>query len=97
MRTIEEIATRVPNAKFFTVLDASSGYWQVQLDAESAKLAHSMPHLEGSYMFKCLPFGLSSAPDVFQKIMTEMFEDIQGVEVVVDDLLVWVKQRNNMM
>ena len=27
MRTIEEIATRMPNAKFFTVLDASSGYW----------------------------------------------------------------------
>jgi len=40
-------------------------------------------------MFKHLPFGLSSAPDVFQKIMTEMFEDIEGIEVVVDDLLVW--------
>ena len=37
MRTIEEIATRMPNAKFFTVLDASSGYWQVQLDTESAR------------------------------------------------------------
>ena len=40
-------------------------------------------------MFKRLPFGLSSAQDIFQKVMTEMFEDIDGVEVVVDDILVW--------
>ena len=37
-------------------------------------------------MFKRLPFGLSSSQDIFQRVMTEMFEDIPGVEVVVDDL-----------
>ena len=31
MRTIEEVAARIPNAKFFTVLDASSGFWQMNL------------------------------------------------------------------
>lgn len=88
MRTIEEIATRMPNAKFFSVLDASSGYWQVQLDPESAQLCtFNTPF--GRYKFKRLPFGLSSAPDVFQRVMSEMFEDIEGVEVVVDDILVW--------
>ena len=82
MRTIEEIATRMPNAKFFTVLDASSGYWQVQLDTESARLCtFNTPF--GRYKFKRLPFGLSTAPDVFQKVMAEMFENIEGVEVVV--------------
>ena len=40
-------------------------------------------------MFKRLPFGLSSTQDIFQKVMTEMFEDIDGVEVVVDDILMW--------
>lgn len=39
-------------------------------------------------MFKRLPFGISSAQDVFQ---AEMFEDIEGVEVVVDDLLIWAE------
>ena len=88
MRTIEEIATRMPNAKFFTVLDASSGYWQVQLDTESARLCtFNTPF--GRYKFKRLPFGLSTAPDVFQKVMAEMFENIEGVEIVVDDILVW--------
>ena len=88
MRMIEEIAARMPNAKFFSVLDASSGYWQVQLDPESAELCtFNTPF--GRYKFKHLPFGLSSAPDVFQKVMSEMFESIEGVEVVVDDILVW--------
>ena len=88
MRTIEEIASRIPNANFFSVLDASSGFWQVKLDRKSAKLCcFNSPF--GRYMFKRLPFGISSAQDVFQSIMSEMFEDIQGVEVVVDDLLIW--------
>ena len=87
MRTIEEISTHMPNAKYFSVLDASSGFWQVKLDHKSAKLCtFNTPF--GRYMFKRLPFGISSAQDVLS-IMSEMFEDIEGVEVVIDDLLIW--------
>ena len=58
------------------------------IDPESARLCtFNTPF--GRYKFKRLLFGLSSAPDVFQKVMSEMFEDIEGVEVVVDDILVW--------
>ena len=87
MSTIDDIVTRMPNAKVFSVLDASSGFWQLKLDTPSAKLCtFNTPF--GCYMFKCLPFGLSSSQDIFQRIMSEMFHDI-GVEVVVDDLLIW--------
>ena len=88
MQTIEEVTTQMPDATYFSVLDASSGYWQISLDQESAKLCtFNSPF--GRYMFKRLPFGLSSAQDIFQRVMAEMFEDINGVEVVVDDILVW--------
>ena len=88
MSTIDEIVTRMPNAKVFSVLDASSGFWQLKLDTPSAKLCtFNTPF--GRYMFKRLPFGLSSSQDIFQRIMSEMFHDIKGVEVVVDDLLIW--------
>ena len=88
MRTIEEVVTRMPNAKVFSVLDANSGFWQVQLDHDSSTLCtFNTPF--GRYKFKRLPFGISSAQDVFQATMSEMFEDIEGVEVVVDDLLIW--------
>ena len=38
MSTIEDIVTRMPNVKVFSVLDASSGFWQVKLDPSSTKL-----------------------------------------------------------
>ena len=72
MRTIEEIVARIPNAKVFSVLDASSGFWQVKFDHESAKLCtFNTPF--GRYIFTRLPFGISSAEDVFQLVMSEMF------------------------
>ena len=42
MPTIEEITSRMPNAQVFSVLDASSGYWQVSLDEESSHLQYSI-------------------------------------------------------
>ena len=88
MQTIEQVVTRMPNATIFSVLDASSGYWQIKLDQESVKLCtFNSPF--GRYMFKRLPLGLSSAQDVFQRVMSQMFEDIEGVKVVVDDILIW--------
>ena len=88
MPTIEEITSRMPNAQVFSVLDASSGYWQVSLDKESSHLCtFNTPF--GRYRFKRLLFGISFAGNIFQAIMTEMFEDLQGVEVMVDDILVW--------
>ena len=90
MRTVEEIVARIPNARVFSVLDASSGFWQVRLDPESAKLCTFNTTFRW-YMFTRLPFGILSAQaqDVFQSVMSEMLQDIEGVEVVVDDLLIW--------
>jgi len=83
MSTIEDIVIRMPNAKVLLVLDASSGFWQV-----NKLCTFNTPY--GHYMFKCLPFGLSSSQDIFQRIMSDMFWDIDGVEVVIDDLVTYL-------
>ena len=36
--TIEEVATRLTNAKFFSVLDAKAGFWQVKLEEAASYL-----------------------------------------------------------
>ena len=87
MRTIEEVAARMPNAKFFTVLDASSGFWQIPLDYESSlKTTFNTPY--GRYCFCRLPFGIKSASEVFQKAMDHLLEGYP-CEVIVDDILIW--------
>ena len=42
--TIEEVATRLTNAKVFSVLDAKSGFWQVKLEESSSFLTTFSTH-----------------------------------------------------
>ena len=42
----------------------------------------------GRYRWRRLPFGICSAPEVFQRRMHELIEGLHGVEVVADDFVV---------
>lgn len=88
MKTIEEVVAEMPNAKVFSKLDATSGFWQLKLDEESSKLTTFLTPF-GRYRFLRAPFGIKSIPEIYQRVMTEMIEDIEGAEVIVDDILVW--------
>ena len=41
----------------------------------------------GRYRWKRMPFGISSAPEVFRRKMHEFSEGLTGIEVVADDFL----------
>ena len=85
--TIEEVATRLYGAKCFTILDVRHGFWHIPLDEASSTLTtFNSPF--GRYRWKRLPFGISSAPEVFQRKMHEVIEGLTGVEVIADDFIV---------
>ena len=42
MTTVEKVVAGMPQAKVFSVLDTTSGYWQVKLE----RFAHSIRHSE---------------------------------------------------
>lgn len=87
MPTGAEIATRLDRGKLFTVVDAKDGFWQKKLDRESSyKTTFNTPF--GRYCWLCMPFGVSSAPEVWQRTMHESVEGLQGVEVIVDDFII---------
>ena len=87
MPTIEDVATRLHGAKVFTKLDVRNGFWHVKLDEESSYLTtFNTPF--GRYRWKRMPFGISSAPEVFQRKMNELFSDLKGIEVIADDFVV---------
>ncbi|CAC5370732.1 unnamed protein product [Mytilus coruscus] len=68
-------------------LDATSGFWHIQLDKPSSKLCtFNTPF--GRYRFARLPFGINSASEVFQKIVSEMVSDIDGAEAIINDILI---------
>uniref|UniRef100_A0A3B3HAG9 ribonuclease H n=1 Tax=Oryzias latipes TaxID=8090 RepID=A0A3B3HAG9_ORYLA len=74
-------------AKVFTKLDATSGFWQIPLVKESRLLTTFITPF-GRYAFNCLPFGISSAPEHFQRRMSQMLEGCEGVVCHADDVVV---------
>ena len=78
-------------AKWFSKLDASSGFWQMKLDEESSKLC-TFNTPEGRYRFLRLPYGILSAPEVYHKKIHMIFEHIPGVDTMMDDI-VWASSR----
>ncbi|XP_033756200.1 uncharacterized protein K02A2.6-like [Pecten maximus] len=88
MKTIEDVLAELPDAMVFSKLDATSGFWQLRLDAESTKLCtFNSPF--GRYSFTRLPFGIKSAPEVYQRTVSEMISGLEGCEAIVDDILIW--------
>ena len=85
--TLEDVATRLSRARVFSVLDAKTGFWQVKLDTDSSYLTTFNTPM-GRYGWTRMPFGICSAPEVWQIRMNETIEGLSGVEVIADDFLV---------
>ena len=87
MPSVDESLAKLGKSRYFTKLDANSGFWQLPLDEES-KLLTTFVTPFGRYCFNRLPFGISSAPEIFQRTMSEILKDVDGVICQMDDILV---------
>ncbi|XP_053698805.1 uncharacterized protein K02A2.6-like [Sabethes cyaneus] len=95
LSTIEEISSRICGSKWFTVLDMRKGFWQIPVSERTKKyLAFGTPW--GRYTCNRLPFGLASAPEVFQKLMNSLLEGLQGVESSMDDILIHAPSKDQL-
>ena len=86
--TTDEITAKLSWATVFSSLDAASGFFQIPLHPDSCKLTTFITPF-GRFNFKRLPFGITSAPEIFQRKMMETLQGLEGVEVFMDDILVY--------
>ena len=86
--TIDTTFSKLVGAKFFSRLDANSGFWQIKLSERSRPLTTFIKPW-GRYCFNVLPFGISSGSEKFQKCMSQILEGLDGVECNIDDILVY--------
>ncbi len=63
--------------RFLTRLDANSGFWQLSLDEESQLLTTFITPF-CRYCFNRLLFGISSAPNIFQRTLSEVLNGSRG-------------------
>ena len=87
MHSVDESLAKLGNSKIFSKLDVNSGFWQIPLDEESRLLTTFVTPF-GRYCFNRLPFGISSAPEIFQQTLSRILEDLDGTICQMDDILV---------
>lgn len=89
---LDDVAPKLAGAKVFSKLDASSGFYQIPLHPDSCKLTTFITPM-GRYCFKRVPFGITSAPEIFQRKMTELITGLEGTEAIIDDVLIYGTNR----
>ena len=87
---VNDTLAQISGAVMFSKLDANSGFWQLPLASNSQHLI-TFPTNFGRYKFNKLPFGICSAPEVFQKRMNRILEGLEGILYLIDDVLVFGK------
>ena len=84
---IEDIFAKMAGGTLYTKLDLSHAYLQLQLD-DSAKEYLVINTHRGLYEYTRLPFGVSSAPAIFQRTMESILQGLDRVAVYIDDILI---------
>ena len=84
---IEDLLAKLAGGKGFSKLDMSQAYQQLLLDESSRQYVVINTH-KGLFRYLRLPFGVSSAPGIFQRVMENLLQDIPGVVVYIDDVLI---------
>ena len=90
--TIEEVLYDMDGSKVFSKLDMKWGFHQIQLEEESRDITTFVSHV-GLYRYKRLMFGMASAPEMYQKVIKDTLQGIQGAVNIADDVIIHGKDK----
>jgi hypothetical protein len=89
---IDDTLDSLAGAAWFSTLDMSSGYWQVEMTEEAAEKS-SFVVRDGLYKWKVMPFGLCNAPATFERLMEKVLSGLhwEVALIYLDDVIVFAK------
>lgn len=94
--TLEQMTKKVGGNRIFTKLDIKQAFHQVVLKEECRYITTFISPL-GLMRYKRLMFGLSAAPELFQKVMEMIFADFPWLIIFIDDILIPAKDENELL
>lgn len=87
--TMDELLPNLVNCKIFSRLDVRNAFHQIELHPNSRHITTFITN-NRMYRYKRLLFGISSAPEIFQKIMEQILSKCDGLCFnYIDDIIVY--------
>ena len=77
----------IAQARVFSKCDVKSWFWHIQLDEQSSKMTALITPF-GRYRWLKMPFGITSAPEVFQKALQQALVGLCSIFNIHDDIIV---------
>ena len=90
---MSDMLDKLKGAVVFSSLDMKSAFNQLPLHEESRNLTAFMTP-DGLWRYTRCCFGLSSIPAAFQKVMDKILSGLPGVQVYLDDIIVFGESQN---
>ena len=84
---IEELFSNMSGGKYFSKLDLANAYLQIPVEEGSREYLTINTH-KGLFQYNRLPFGVASAPVIFQRAMETLLRGLKGVSIYLDDILI---------
>ena len=84
---IEDLFSKLSHGVKFSKLDLAHAYQQIEVAENSREFLTINTH-RGLYRYNRLPFGISSAPSIFQRQMDRLFARLPGIQCYQDDILI---------
>lgn len=82
----EEIAAKLNNCRYFSVIDLKDAYLQLPVAEASRKYFVIVTH-KGYFRYTRLPFGVNFAPSLFQATMDKILANVQSTAAYIDDVI----------
>lgn len=86
--TVNDISFALNGAKFFSKLDLTQAYHQLELDEQSRHITTFSSHV-GLYRYKRLNYGTNAAAEIFQYTLQTTLQGLEGVKNIADDIIVF--------
>lgn len=85
---MDQLLPKIRKAKYFSKLDIKNAFHQLELHPDCRYITTFIT-AKGLYQYKRLMFGISCAPEIFQKVLEKILVKCDGVVNFIDDILIF--------
>ena len=90
--TVDDVSFELNGAQYFSKLDLSQAYHQLELDEDSRYITTFTTHV-GLFRYRRLNYGTNAAAEIFQYTLQAQLQGLQGVKNIADDIIIFGKTR----